>query len=195
MKINKTLKSLPQKETPLIFTSGLIIAVFCFAFYLIWDQFLKKDSRLSIGLQVLRKKMNELENLSLHVEDQVTKHMKHIQDKTLQIESAIKQSKFLIKQLENLNQEIKEASKTPDNLRQPNYNKTHHPVPSSHNKENHLKPKGKDAPSPFLKTKENTRRQQRSALLFSQSPFQQIDFTYSKKGIKEEHSPSQTIQR
>ena len=181
----------------MIFTSGLIIAVFCFAFYLIWDQFLKKDSRLSIGLQVLRKKMNELENLSLNVEDQVTKHMKQLQDKTLQIENALKQSKALIKQMKYLNHEIEEASKTPENLHT-RWNKSHKAAnkptgnPPPQNDKKHLKTL-EEEPSPFLKSRKTIK--QKSALLFSQSPFQQMDFTYSKKGIKETQNPAETIQR
>ncbi len=84
----------------MVFTSGIIIAFFCFAFFLIWDQFLKKDSRLSTGLQVLRKKMSELETLSLKVDDQVHRQMSVFIKKTEKLEWLLKKADTLCKQLE-----------------------------------------------------------------------------------------------
>ena len=83
----------------LFFTSGLIIVCFCFAFYLIWDQFLKKDSRLSTGLKILRKKTGELEELSIKVENQITKQLCLLKDKTQHFEALVKKAAGLNEKL------------------------------------------------------------------------------------------------
>ena len=84
----------------MFFTSGIIIVFFCFAFYLIWDQFLKKDSRLSTGLQVLRKKINTLENLSIKVDDQVARQLSLLTEKKQHFESLIKKAQRINEQLD-----------------------------------------------------------------------------------------------
>ena len=84
----------------MFFTSCIIIAFFCFAFYLIWHQFLKKDTRLSTGLQVLRKKTGDLENLSLTVDTQVDRQMQALNQKSQHFENLLKQGRQLCKQLE-----------------------------------------------------------------------------------------------
>lgn len=88
----------------MFFTSCLIIIFFCFAFYLIWDQFLKKDSRLSTGLKVLRKKTGELEGLSVKVDDQITRQLSLLQEKSKHFEVLIKKATQLNEQL---NQHLK----------------------------------------------------------------------------------------
>ena len=84
----------------MFFTSGILIAFFCFAFYLIWNQFLKKDTRLSTGLQVLRRKITDLENLSLTVEAQMDRHQSLIKDRTQNLESLLQATKALCERLE-----------------------------------------------------------------------------------------------
>ena len=84
----------------MFFTSGILIAFFCFAFYLIWNQFLKKDTRLSTGLQVLRRKITDLENLSLTVEAQMDRHQSLIKDRTQNLESLLQATKVLCERLE-----------------------------------------------------------------------------------------------
>lgn len=84
----------------MLFTSGILIAFFCFAFYLIWDQFLKKDSRLSTGLQILRKKMTELESLSVQVSSQVSRQIFASQEKCRQLEEMIKKAELVCSSLE-----------------------------------------------------------------------------------------------
>ena len=86
----------------MFFTSGIIIAFFCFAFYLIWNQFLKKDTRLSTGLQLLRKKINELENLSVNVSAQMDRQMSLARDKVEDLELLLKSAKENCEYLENL---------------------------------------------------------------------------------------------
>lgn len=84
----------------MFFTSGIIIAFFCFAFYLIWNQFLKKDTRLSMGLQILRKKISDLESLALNVEMQVDRQMSMVNERTRRMESLLQQTKELSDHLE-----------------------------------------------------------------------------------------------
>lgn len=84
----------------MFFTSGIIIAFFCFAFYLIWNQFLRKDTRLSTGLQVLRKKITDLENLSLTVEAQVDRQVSVVSDRIKKMESLLQTAKELCERLE-----------------------------------------------------------------------------------------------
>ena len=80
----------------MFFTSGIIIAFFCFAFYLIWNQFLRKDTRLNTGLQVLRKKISDLENLSLKVETQVNRQMSLLSERSKKMEILLKQSREIL---------------------------------------------------------------------------------------------------
>ena len=82
------------------FTSGIIIAFFCFSFYLIWNQFLKKDTRLSTGLQILRKKISDLENLSLTVEAQIGRQIAVANQKKHQLENLLKTAEALCERLE-----------------------------------------------------------------------------------------------
>ena len=97
----------------MVFTSGIIIAFFCFAFYLIWSQFLKKDTRLSIGLQVLRKKITDLENLSLTVEAQVDRQAALVNEKIHRLEFLLKKAGRLCEQMEE-NIETAHALQNPD---------------------------------------------------------------------------------
>ena len=69
---------------------------------MIWTQFLKKDTRLSTGLQVLRKKITDLENLSLTVEAQVDRQVSVVNEKTRKLELLIKTSKALCERLESV---------------------------------------------------------------------------------------------
>ncbi len=85
----------------MFFTSCIIIAFFCFAFYLIWNQFLKKDTRLSTGLKVLRKKISELQNLSLSVETQVDRHNSVVNDKIQRMEYLLKKTTQLCLRMEH----------------------------------------------------------------------------------------------
>ena len=94
----------------MFFTSCLIIVFFCFAFYLIWDQFLKKDSRLSTGLKVLRKKTGELEGLSVKVDDQIARQLSLLQEKSKHFEVLIKKATQLNEQL---NQHLKTGESRP----------------------------------------------------------------------------------
>ena len=117
----------------MFFTSVIIIAFFCFAFYLIWDQFLKKDSRLSTGLHVLRKKMRELEDLSAEVDHQMqaykaefSSQVKELKQSTQIMASQIPQASALARALEEHLKALKPfieapqpAEKTVKNVKSP----------------------------------------------------------------------------
>ena len=95
-----TLASYGKEIKPLFFTSCIIIAFFCFAFYLIWNQFLKKDTRLNTGLKVLRKKISDLQNLSLAVDTQIDRHSSVMNDKIQRLEYLLQKSKEACQQME-----------------------------------------------------------------------------------------------
>jgi len=95
----------------LFFTSGVIIVFFCFAFYLIWDQFLKKDSRLSTGLHILRKKMQELEHLSLKVDHQISRQLSILAERKEEVAFQIREARQLHDQLEDTLKKLQPARK------------------------------------------------------------------------------------
>ena len=82
------------------FTSCIIIAFFCFAFYLIWNQFLKKDTRLSAGLKALKKKISELQNLSIRVENQMDRQMSTLSERSRKMESLLQKTKDYCERME-----------------------------------------------------------------------------------------------
>ena len=168
----------------MFFTSGIIIAFFCFSFYLIWNQFLKKDTRLSTGLQVLRKKITDLENLSLTVEAQVDRHMSIVNERTRRLELLAQKTKTLCEQLEknikiahskkkydisSLNKKVtKEESHSSSIKTSPNVEELKNKDASSGLASSHLK-MVKEQPS------SNKQRQ----FQFGKSPFTDLDFMES----------------
>lgn len=180
----------------MIFTSGIIIAFFCFAFYLIWSQFLKKDARLSTGLQILRKKLSDLENLSLSVENQVDHSLSLVNEKTRKLESLLQTAKGLcdrieknikvIKSLNDLEIEkltVKESDKKNKkeekdlSLSEIKMNKKNHRgLPSTPNEP--LITLKRTSPSSHLKmvTEPSSKKNHKKRLEFGESPFKNIDF-------------------
>ena len=138
-----------KREDILFFTSSIIIVFFCFAFYLIWDQFLKKDSRLSTGLQVLRKKINTLETLSIKVDDQVTRQLSILKEKTQHFESLIKKAQRINDQLDK---QLKNPPLTTDARQKLNWLEIVKEKPASE----------KD-------------KEQKKVIQFGQSPFKNLD--------------------
>ena len=169
----------------MFFTSGIIIAFFCFSFYLIWNQFLKKDTRLSTGLQVLRKKITDLENLSLTVEAQVDRHMSVINERTRRLESLVQTTKALCERLEK---NIK-ATTQPEKKHDLSYLDTKAKEKESHSssvknfsKAEELKNKTPSAGlgSSHLKmVKEQPVTKKSRQLHFGKSPFTDLDFVES----------------
>ena len=86
----------------MLFITCLFILSFCFLFYVIWSQFLKKDSRLSIGLKVLQKKMNILESFSKNTDIQLKKGIDLLDKKTKELEKIVNEARFCIFKMEKL---------------------------------------------------------------------------------------------
>ncbi len=168
----------------MFFTSGIIIAFFCFSFYLIWNQFLKKDTRLSTGLQVLRKKITDLENLSLTVEAQVDRHMSVINERTRRLESLVHTTKALCERLEKnikvaqsekkhdlsyLDENAKEKESRPSSMDNvSNVKELKNKTPSAELASSHLK---------MVKAQSVTKKPRQ--LHFGKSPFTDLDFVES----------------
>ena len=64
------------------------------------ESILKEDTRLSMGLQILRKKINDLESLALSVETQIDRQMSMVNERTRRMESLLKKSKEFSEHLE-----------------------------------------------------------------------------------------------
>ena len=164
----------------MFFTSGIIIAFFCFAFYLIWNQFLRKDTRLNTGLQVLRKKICDLENLSLTVESQVDRQMSLVNEKTRKMESLVRQSKELCEKLEKNLKMVKALEHSPEERVT---NSSHvnppdvKPINKSHPEETNSS-FSKNSPAHLKMVKENPLNKQKR-FHFGESPFTHLDFMES----------------
>ena len=172
----------------LFFTSGIIIAFFCFAFYLIWNQFLRKDTRLSTGLQVLRKKISDLENLSLSVEAQVDRQMSVVNERSRRMESLLQKTKDICEHLEN-NIKIAQALKnshSPDSKKQKRLEETPPAQKLELNtqiEEYSLKEKkfvhSPSTTSPLKMVKERSSLDKQRKFQFGDSPFTDLDFMES----------------
>ena len=84
------------------FVTGLFIFSFCFVFYIIWHQFLRKDARLSVGLKVLQKKMNMIENFSKQTDMQLIKGIELLDKKNKDLEKIVSEARFCIFKMEKL---------------------------------------------------------------------------------------------
>lgn len=165
----------------MFFTSGIIIAFFCFSFYLIWNQFLKKDTRLSTGLQVLRKKITDLENLSLTIEAQVDRHMSIMNERTRRLESLLQTSKTLCEQMESYIKMAHSFEKKNDSSYLSEKTKgSELPPPSSVVETSKKDTIHSKLPSSHLKmVKEQPSTKRRKELQFGKSPFTDLDFVES----------------
>ena len=204
----------------MFFTSCIIIAFFCFAFYLIWNQFLKKDTRLSTGLKVLRKKISELQNLSLSVDTQVDRHNSVVNDKIQRMEYLLKKTSQICQRMEhnikiatalsNKDLSPKDLSKDqgPEGKAEP-LNKAElldktEPVPSAEERESLiLKPNFKDKeearalerpPSSTEQVRHLKMVREKPArpkqLYFGESPFVKIGFVESPEKDKKHPDPA-----
>ena len=84
------------------FVTGLFVLSFCFVFYVIWHQFLRKDARLSVGIKVLQKKMNMLETLSHQTDVQLNKGITLLDKKNKDLEKIVSEARFCIFKMEKL---------------------------------------------------------------------------------------------
>ena len=175
----------------MFFTSGILIAFFCFAFYLIWNQFLKKDTRLSTGLQVLRRKITDLENLSLTVSAQVDRQLPLVNDKAKKLETLLQNARAVCDRLEK-NIKMAQALENPPVMQDKNHQPTGKnvpPSPSTRAEDEALQNpsafvKAKESPSstkpssdyPHLKMVKTPSSSKKKKMHFGESPFTDIDF-------------------
>ncbi len=166
----------------MFFTSCIIIAFFCFAFYLIWHQFLKKDTRLSTGLQVLRKKTGDLENLSLTVDTQVDRQIQTLNEKSQNLESLLQHGRELCKRLEK-NIEIARAIQDSDDFSSVNPRPQSPPrrPPVTAVVEEGKPPAGKKNQLLLCEEKKTSLKtvKEEREFRFGESPFTNMDFTDS----------------
>ena len=86
----------------MLFITTLLICSFCFVVYLIWNQFLKKDTSLHVGLKVLQKKMSLLEDFSHRTDQQLRQGIKLLDQKNKDLEKIVKEARFCIFKMEKL---------------------------------------------------------------------------------------------
>lgn len=86
----------------MLFITGFLILSFCFIFYIIWNQFLRKDTRLSMGLKILQKKMDLLDNFSQKTDLQLRKGIDLLDKKNRELEKIVSEARFCIFKMEKL---------------------------------------------------------------------------------------------
>jgi len=161
----------------LFFTTGILIAFFCFSFYLIWNQFLKKDTRLSTGLQVLRKKISDLENLSLTVEALVDRKMSMVNERTRKMEALLKKTKEVSDKLEENIELAKALSKAHLSEKKESFK----PPEQQHLKQKEYKLKKE---TPRFEKEQGTKivaEKKEKQIQFGKSPFNDLEFIENNK--------------
>ncbi len=86
----------------MLFITSFLILSFCFIFYIIWNQFLRKDTRLSMGLKILQKKMTLLEDFSQKADHQLRKGIDLLDKKNRELEKIVGEARFCIFKMEKL---------------------------------------------------------------------------------------------
>ena len=86
----------------MLFITGFLILSFCFIFYIIWNQFLRKDTRLSMGLKILQKKMALLDDFSQKTDLQLRKGIDLLDKKNRELEKIVSEARFCIFKMEKL---------------------------------------------------------------------------------------------
>ena len=86
----------------MLFVTTLLICSFCFVVFLIWNQFLKKDANLHVGLKVLRNKMSLLETFSQKTDQQLRQGIELLDQKNQNLEKIVKEARFCIFKMEKL---------------------------------------------------------------------------------------------
>ena len=166
----------------MLFFTTLLIGSFCFVFYLVWNQFLRKDARLSIGLKILQKKMDILENFSEKIDLQLSKGVELLDKKNRELEKIIGEARFCIFKMEKLTSGMEKSNN--------NSKAASEPIPKPHPKKKWAKPPS-EAPLPskenrislvkeeqknkFLKSGENSKEHLRD-FDFGESPFSHLNF-------------------
>ena len=133
------------------FVTALFILSFCFVFYVIWHHFLRKDTRLSIGLKVLQKKMTMLETLSHQTDAQLNKGIELLDKKNKELEKIVSEARFCIFKMEKLLSGFEERNEKMVEKKKP------HPIKEKPVEKKIAlvkKPKFEFGDSPFSKLKE-----------------------------------------
>lgn len=86
----------------MLLITTLAIGVFCFVFYLIWSQFLKKETRLSVSLKVLHKKLDLADNFLNEMDSKVQRSASLIDKKHKELEKIVSEARFCIFKIEKM---------------------------------------------------------------------------------------------
>ena len=98
----------------MLFVTTLLICSFCFVVFLIWNQFLKKDTTLNVGLKVLQNKMNLLETFSQKTDQQLRQGIELLDQKNQDLEKIVKEARFCIFKMEKLTHNFENMKNEPD---------------------------------------------------------------------------------
>lgn len=152
----------------MLFITSLLIFSFCFVFFVIWNQFLRKDTRLSIGLKILQKKMDVLEDFSEKADIQLRKGVELLDKKNRELERIVNEARFCIFKMEKLITGIENKKPVKMSLVQ------------DKNEESAPLKKKKKPSVPLVSKKFN----------FGESPFTHLNFVELKKKKSYDPSPS-----
>ena len=158
------------------FVTGLFIFSFCFVFYIIWHQFLRKDARLSVGLKVLQKKMNMIENFSKQTDMQLIKGIELLDKKNKDLEKIVSEARFCIFKMEKLISSFEEKNHSIFN-KKPVENQN--PV----EKQNEIQRQQEKTSSRLSLVEEKT-SSKKSKFDFGESPFSDLNFVSGDKNQK-----------
>ena len=167
----------------MLFITGFLILSFCFIFYIIWSQFLRKDTRLSMGLKILQKKMSMLEDFSQKTDLQLRKGIDLLDKKNRELEKIVNEARFCIFKMEKLILGFEtSAGKKP-------------PVPSAPKKKSISLVEKKEASQKGQPSKEKSLaliekgKTEKNKFQFGESPFASLQFIESPKKEKKNSPP------
>ncbi len=164
----------------MLFITGFFILSFCFIFYIIWNQFLRKDARLSMGLKILQKKMTLLEDFSQKTDHQLRKGIDLLDKKNRELEKIVSEARFCIFKMEKLilGFEI-EVNKKPTST-------------SKKKSISLVEKKSESVKTPekkLLTLIENKKPEKKTKFQFGESPFASLQFIESTKKDKKTPPP------
>ena len=164
------------------FVTGLFIFSFCFIFYIIWHQFLRKDAHLSVGLKVLQKKMNMIENFSKQTDLQLIKGIELLDKKNKDLEKIVSEARFCIFKMEKLISSFEEKNSI--------FDKKYLDKQNSVEKQNDIQLKSDNTSSRLSLVQEKSLQQQQSKppqqskFDFGESPFSHLSFVSKENNQK-----------
>ena len=152
------------------FVTGLFIFSFCFVFYIIWHQFLRKDAHLSVGLKVLQKKMNMIEKFSKQTDLQLIKGIELLDKKNKDLEKIVSEARFCIFKMEKLISSFEE--------------KNNHVIDKKPLEKQNEEQQNKTPSRLSLVQEQPSQPQQKSKFNFGESPFSHLNFVSGDKNQK-----------